>query len=66
MFGWGENRRIENREKKIEWKMAFSTFWFRRENKRDIKWGKKINPPGPHFFILPIWEENGEEKMLMI
>ena len=26
--------------------------------------GRKIISPGPHFFILPIWEENGEKKML--
>ena len=26
--------------------------------------GRKIFPPGPHFFILPISEKNGEEKVL--
>ena len=28
---------MENRERKIEWKMTFSLIWFRRENKRDRK-----------------------------
>ena len=37
MFGWSETRRMKNRERKIGWKMAFFTVWFRRENKRDRK-----------------------------
>ena len=28
------------------------------------KRGRKIFPPGPPFFILPIWEEYEEEKVL--
>ena len=27
---------------------------------------RKIIPSGPHFFILPIWEENGERKIFKI
>ena len=41
----------------------FSRLVQERKQERQ-KRGRKIIPPGPHFFILPIWEENGEEKML--
>jgi len=33
----GMKTRIENRKRKIGLKMAFSTVWLRRENKRDRK-----------------------------
>ena len=36
---------------------------YERKQERQ-KTGRKIIPPSPHFFILLIWEENGEEKML--
>ena len=29
--------RMENRERKVRWKMVFFTVWFRRENNRDRK-----------------------------
>ena len=32
MFGWDETKRMEKRERKIGWKIAFSTVWFRKEN----------------------------------
>ena len=32
--------------------MAFSTVWFRRENKRDRKWGENF-PSRPTFFYPP-------------
>ena len=35
-----------------------------QERRREIENGRKIFPPSPHFFIHPIWEENGEEKVL--
>ena len=41
----------------------FSRLVQERKQERQ-KRGRKIIPQGPHFFILPIWEENGEEKML--
>ena len=34
----------------------------RKQERQKI--GRKIFPPGPPFFILPIWEENEEEKVL--
>ena len=35
MFGWGENKEDGN--------MTFSLVWFKRENKRDRKWGEKYS-----------------------
>ena len=34
----------------------------RKQERQKI--GRKLFPPGPPFFILPIWEENEEEKVL--
>ena len=52
----------EKEERKIGEKMMFSLVWFKRENTKDEKYsGKKIHP-GPQIFILPIWEENWEDK----
>ena len=45
--------RMENREKKIGWIMAFSTIWFRKENKGERKWGK-IFSPRTHIFFYPL------------
>jgi len=44
--------RKENRERKIRWKIAFFTVWFRRKNKRDKKWGGKFSPR-THIFLSP-------------
>ena len=41
----------------------FSRLVQERKQERQ-KIGRKIFPTGSHFFILPIWEENGEENML--
>ena len=49
---------MENRERKIWWKMLFSTIWLKKENRRESF------PSRPTFFILPIWKENGERKVL--
>ena len=43
--------------------MAFFTVWLRRENKRDRKQEGNFSL-WTHFFILPIWKENEEEKVL--
>ena len=43
---------MENRERKIRWKIAFFTVWLRRENKRDRKQGGNF-PSGPIFFYPP-------------
>ena len=55
--------RMENRERKIWWKMLFSTIWLRKENRRDRKQRRKFSL-GPTFFILPNWEENKEGKVM--
>ena len=49
---------MENKERKIWWKMLFSTVWLKKENRRESF------PSRPTFFILPIWKENGERKVL--
>ena len=56
--------RMENRERKIRWKMSFFTVWLRKENRRYRKQGEKVFPPKPTFFILPNWEQNGEGKVV--
>ena len=50
--------RIENRKRKIGWKMSFFTGWLKKENRRESF------PSRPIFFILPIWEENGKGQVL--
>ena len=64
MFGLGENR--EDGKYGEENIMENGIFHYLvQERKQEIqKIGRKIIPPNPHFFILPIWEENGEEKVL--
>ena len=64
MFGWGENRRMENKKRKIWWKNDIFHYLVQERKQEKQKIGRKIIPPCPHFFILPIWEENGEEKVL--
>ena len=53
-----KTKRMKNRERKIGWKMLFSTIWLKKENRRESF------PSRPTFFILPIWKENGERKVL--
>ena len=53
-FSWGENR-VENG-------IFHSLVQERKQERQKIR--RKIFPLGPPFFILPIWEENGEKKML--
>ena len=36
----------------------------RKQERQKIR--RKIIPLGPHFFILPIWKENGEKKIFKI
>ena len=59
MFGWSENRGMENR---VENDILYCLVQERKQERR--KMGRKIFPTGSHFFILSIWEENGEEKVL--
>ena len=59
MFGWSENRGMENR---VENDILYCLVQERKQERQKI--GRKIFPTGSHFFILPIWEENGEEKVL--
>ena len=64
MFGWDENR--EDGKYGEENIMENGIFHYLvQERKQEIqKIGRKIIPPSPHFFIFPILEENGEEKVL--
>ena len=57
MFGLGENR--EDGKYGEENIMENGIFHYLvQERKQEIqKIGRKIIPPNPHFFILPIWEE---------
>ena len=47
-----KTRRMENKERKIGWKMAFSIVWLRRENK-EIENRGKIFLSEPTFFYPP-------------
>ena len=40
----------------------YCLFQERKQERQKI--GRKIILIGPYFFILPIWEENGEKKVL--
>ena len=54
--------RIENRKRKIEWKMLLSTVWLRKENRRDRKQGRKFSLLGPLFLFSQIGRKIGREK----
>lgn len=54
MFGFGENKRIKNKKKKIKRKIIFLTVLLKGENKVNKKIGKKIFLPDPSFFIFLI------------
>ena len=41
--------RMENKEKKIGWKMMFSIIWLVKKNRRYRKQGRKLSPLGPLF-----------------
>ena len=53
--------RMENRGRKLGWKIVFSTVWQKKENVEEGKSGRKFSLPGPHF-ILPNREEKADEK----
>ena len=55
--------RIENRERKICEKLHFSLLGSERKQERQ-KMERNFFPLDPNFFIFPIWEEIGEEKVL--
>ena len=55
--------RLKNRERKISWKMTFFIVWFRRENKRDRKYGGKFSFRA-HHFLSSQFERKREEKVL--
>ena len=44
-----KTRMMKNREKKIGWKMLFSTIWLEKENRKDKKQETKFSPLGPLF-----------------
>ena len=47
-----KTRRMENKERKIKWKMLFFTVWLEKENRRDKKQERKFSPRA-HFFNPP-------------
>ena len=49
MFGWEKIGRMENRGRKIGWKMLFSTVWEGKENAKDRKPGWQFSLLGPKF-----------------
>ena len=56
---------MENRKRKIGWKMSFLLFgWEKKKKKGEIENRGESFPSGPTFFILPIWEENEEKNVL--
>ena len=59
MFGWSENRGMENL---VENDILYYLVQEKKQERQKI--GRKTFPMGSHFFILPIWEENGEKKVL--
>jgi len=57
-----KTERMENRERKIEWKMLFSIIWLRKENRRDRKYGRKFSLLGPLFISFQIGRKMRREK----
>ena len=57
MFDWGENREDGRQEEENRVKNDISHCLVQERKQERQKMGRKIFPPGPHFFILPIWEE---------
>ena len=58
-LGWSENKE----DGKYGRKWHFLLFGS-REKTRKTENGEKNFPSSPHFFILPIWEENEKERVL--
>ena len=54
--------RMENRERKIGWKMLFSTVWLGKENRKNRKPRRKFSLPGPLFLSSQIWRKMRREK----
>ena len=61
MFGCSENKRMENREKKIWWKMALFTVWLRGGGGEKSGAAHKFSLPLENT-ISPNWRENWSEK----
>ena len=61
MFGCSENKRMENREKKIWWKMALFTVWLRGGGEEKSGAAHKFSLPLQNT-ISPNWRENWSEK----
>ena len=64
MFGWSKNKENEKQgeENWVENDIFHYLVEERKQERQKI--GGEIFPLIPHFFILPIWEENEEGKML--
>ena len=55
--------RMENRGRKIGWKMMFSTVWLVKENGEEGKPWKKFSLPSPHFWSSIIGRKRLERKL---
>ena len=54
--------RMKNMERKIGWKMLFSTVWLRKKNRRDRKQGRKFSLRSPLFLSSQIGRKMRREK----
>ena len=54
--------RMKNRERKIWWKMLFSTVWLRKENRRDRKQRRNFSLLDPLFLSSQIGRKMEREK----
>ena len=54
--------RMENKERKIWWKMLFSTVWLEKENGEDKKPERKFSLPSPLFLSSQIGRKIWREK----
>ena len=64
MFGWGENKEDEKQGEENKGKNGIFHCLVQERKQERQKMERKIFLSGPHFFILPIWKENGEKKVL--
>ena len=60
--------RMKNRERKIEWKMLFSTVWLKKKIRETENRGESF-PSWAHFFYPPKlggkWGEKSDEKYIL-
>jgi len=54
---------MENRRRKIGWKILFSTVWLGKENGEEGKPGRKFSLPSPHFLSSQFGRKRLERKL---